>query len=574
MKKTMTLAEAKAYYDEERCFETETGFLVNDFGKYRPNITFIVPKTYDLDKNGKPINPLHYTEDREVTDNMNLDFDGSASFIFGDFWRSKKGGACFRPKNPMQAKHLLVRIDWGGCFNSHRGNYADDVKDIDGVLYFRRASSNGGGSGYDYWVLPVGYARVIHNEEVDGNAQSSDRTALFEQRAKAYRKKHADLQRAKVEEADKFLKEKAAAEAESRKAKSGLMSRLEGVKERLIPLNEFFGEHCWGRKTFELLDPYFKIENTLYLYTEENVQKAEQWVADQEQRVADTKVAWAARDAAKAEFEPKFLALEARFVGIGWRMETKKKKKAKVFEPYERYWNYHTYHEKSTHEFDYSEEGIRDCLTMLESKETEIREKREAEEAAERLRKAQEEAKALGLPSNVRLWHRSGVTNAGKAWVITPKGMDRECDSVDTSVCGSNSKKYHQSYEGDHVWNQIMPGELVIYWSHAYTAAPHEFEVIYRPETPTEAQLERVAEIQNELEEKFFGKSGLTGTCSCPSIGQGWGLFHRGESAIVKDDDEEPVIVEDDDEDSDEQSSGSGTTLGDLFGDVFAKFKA
>lgn len=64
MKKTMTLAEAKVYYDEERCFETETGFLVNDFGKYRPNITFIVPKTYDLDKNGKPINPLHYGRSR------------------------------------------------------------------------------------------------------------------------------------------------------------------------------------------------------------------------------------------------------------------------------------------------------------------------------------------------------------------------------------------------------------------------------------------------------------------------------------------------------------------------------
>ena len=210
-------------------------------------------------------------------------------------------------------------------------------------------------------------------------------------------------------------------------------------------------------------------------------------------------------------------------------METTSSEKAKVFEPYERYWNYNTYHEESKHEFAYSEDGLKSCIAMLESKETEIREKREAEEAAERLKKAQEEAKALGLPSNVSLWHHSGATNAGEAWVITPKGMDRECDSVDASVFGSNSKKYHQSYEGDHVWNQIMPGELVIYWSHAYTAAPHKFQVIYRPETLTEAQLERVAEIQNGIEEDFFGKAGLTGTRSCPSIGQGWGLFHREE---------------------------------------------
>lgn len=447
MKKTMTIVEAREMFGET-CYETETGFLVNIFGKYCPNITFVVDKEVELDANGKPINPLHYSSDREVTDSMNMDFDGDAEFMFGDFWCSKKGGVCFRPKNPKFAKDLLVRVSWGGCFNSHRGTYSDEANAIEGIKYFRRASSNGGGAGNDFWIVPVGFFRVLHIDEVDGETKV-DHTAEFERRAKAYREKHTKLQRETSESNDKAYKAKLAAEEESRQA--------------------------------------------------------------------------------KAEFEPKFLALEARFVEIGWHMETTSSEKAKVFEPYERYWNYHTYHEESKHEFAYSEDGLKSCIAMLESKETEIREKREAEEAAERLKKAQEEAKALGLPSNVSLWHHSGATNAGEAWVITPKGMDRECDSVDTSVFGSNSKKYHQSYEGDHVWDQIMPGELVIYWSHAYTAAPHEFQVIYRPETLTEAQLERVAEIQNGIEEDFFGKAGLTGTRSCPSIGQGWGLFHREE---------------------------------------------
>ena len=447
MKQTMTIVEAREMFGET-CYETETGFLVNIFGKYCPNITFVVDKEVELDANGKPINPLHYSSDREVTDSMNMDFDGDAEFMFGDFWCSKKGGVCFRPKNPKFAKDLLVRVSWGGCFNSHRGTYSDEANAIEGIKYFRRASSNGGGAGNDFWIVPVGFFRVLHIDEVDGETKV-DHTAEFERRAKAYREKHTKLQRETSESNDKAYKAKLAAEEESRQA--------------------------------------------------------------------------------KAEFEPKFLALEARFVGIGWRMETASSEKAKVFEPYERYWNYHTYHEESKHEFAYSEDGLKSCIAMLESKETEIREKREAEEAAERLKKAQEEAKALGLPSNVSLWHHSGATNAGEAWVITPKGMDRECDSVDASVFGSNSKKYHQSYEGDHVWNQIMPGELVIYWSHAYTAAPHKFQVIYRPETLTEAQLERVAEIQNGIEEAFFGKAGLTGTRSCPSIGQGWGLFHREE---------------------------------------------
>ena len=524
MKKTMTIIEAREMFGET-CYETETGFLVNIFGKYCPNITFVISKEFDLDADGKPVNPLRYVSDREVTDSMNMDFDGDAEFMFGDFWRSKKGGACFRPKSPRVAKDLLVRVSWGGCFNSHRGTYSDEAKAIEGVKYFRRASSNGGGAGYDYWVVPVGFARILHIDEIDGET-TVDHTAEFERRAKAYREKHAKLQREASEANDKAYKAKLAAEEESRQAKAGLVSRLEAVKERLIPLNEFFGEHCWGRKTFEMLDSYFKIEYTQYLYTEENVRKAERWIADQEQRVTDTKVAWAARDAAKAEFESKFLSLEARFVEIGWRMETASSEKAKVFEPYERYWNYHTYHEESAHEFAYSEDGLKFCIAMLESKETEIREKREAEEAAERLKKAQEEAKTLGLPSDVKIWNRTGgATNAGHGWVITPNGMDRPRDSIT-----GDSHRIQRYDEGYEVWDQIMPGELVLEWRHAYTAAEHEFYVIYRPETITEAQLERVAEIQNELEERFFGKSGLTGTRSCPSIGQGWGLFHREEN--------------------------------------------
>ena len=80
----------------------------------------------------------------------------------------------------------------------------------------------------------------------------------------------------------------------------------------------------------------------------------------------------------------------------------------------------------------------------------------------------------------------------------------------------------------------------------------------------TEAQLERVAEIQNGIEEQFFGKAGLASARSCPSIGQGWGLFHR----------EESVIVEDNKDGSGEQSSGSGNTLGSLFGDLFEKLNS
>ncbi|MBR3319563.1 hypothetical protein IKG06_03620 [Candidatus Saccharibacteria bacterium] len=383
MNRTMTLAEAKAYYNEERCFETETGFLVNDFGKYRPNITFVVPKTYDLDKNGKPINPLHYTEDREVTDNMNLDFDGSASFIFGDFWRSKKGGACFRPKSPMQAKHLLIHVGWGGCFNSYRGNYSDDVKGIDGVLYFRRASSNGGGAGCDYWVLPVGYTRVIHDEEIDGSAQS-DHTALFEQRAKAYRKKHADLQKKAVEEADAYLKEKAASEEASKSAKERFIPRLTEIQAELAELNkpQKFGNYGVGSLTLD--EAYFKLSYDQYLYSEESLAKAEAYLVRMRDWVTGEEAKKQSKADARETFEPKYEELRGQIERIGWELSFGEegalvKNPAKVRDTY-------YYRDNGITTYPYDLDGVENLREDVEKEADRIAEEESRARNAERIR--------------------------------------------------------------------------------------------------------------------------------------------------------------------------------------------
>ena len=356
-------------------------------------------------------------------------------------------------------------------------------------------------------------------------------------------------------------KAKRAEQAASRQARGKFIAELEAINSRL--------EVC-GETQYQLEETFFVMEETgwgactiRHLYTAEAVAKAEN-------RAARAEAERAIR-VAKATWEPQFneavqgysfpegkdawgdssLRFYGNVVSVGIKTDGKS--------------------------YEYSEEGFAQFkadLPAYEEKYQEIlREKAEAEakakaKAEEEARRAQAEAEAkikkeaaeaeakeLGLPGDIRLWHRDGATNAGEAWVIGPNGM----------VCGSNSKRYHQKYEGDHVWNQILPGELVLYWSHAYTAAPHRFQVIYRPENLTEAQLERVAEIQNGIEEQFFGKAGLVSARSCPSIGQGWGLFHRKEA----------VNATDAEEDCDEQSdNGSGATLGQLFGDIFKKLNS
>ena len=504
MEKKMSLAEIKAMFGDN-CFETETSFGVNLYGKYKPGMTFIIPKTLPLGKDGKPINPIFYEEDKEVTGNMNLDFDGEPTFMFGDFWRSKKGNPCFRPKSPLHAKHLLIRVRWGGCFNRSRGNY--EAPENAGVIFFKRASSNGGGAGCDYWVVSVGYRRYNFDPEIDGD-ERPDHSDDFEQNAKAYRKKYADLQRQRVEEADKFLREKFAAEEESKANRARYMPRLEEIQAELIEL----GKPQASGQVYHLAPIDFgEIQVTIdyfkrFYYGEAALEAAEKFLEDSRSRIARDEDLLRQKAECAATWEPRFEEFRDEIESYGWTIEFNSKDGRAYI---------------NGHGYSYSEAGIEALKESLQ-KEAE----RLAAEKAQQEKLAREaEAKAMGLPSNVRLWHRIGKTNAGKAWVIQPNGMERECDFVDTMVCGSNSKKYHQDYEGDHVWNQILPGELVIYWSHAYTAAPHNCEVIYCPESLTEAQKERVAEIQQNIEANYFGAAGLTGTNTCPSIGDGWGLF-------------------------------------------------
>ena len=107
-------------------------FLYNSHGKYAPNLTYICkepqivwnrmePKTINLDK-------------------------GNFRYVIGDYFVSKKGSNCFRVKS--NGKHMLIMDDWGGCFNRYRGNTLPEK----GSLYYRRAQSNGGGSGNDYAI--------------------------------------------------------------------------------------------------------------------------------------------------------------------------------------------------------------------------------------------------------------------------------------------------------------------------------------------------------------------------------------------------------------------------------------
>lgn len=130
-------------------------WLINaKYGKYAPNLTFVVDEDHKK---------LGWTEmNTEEKEAINILWDGSPDYMIGDFWVSKKGTRCFKPK--ADGKHLLIRNSWGGCFNDSRGCEEDKIKDD--VLYKRRASSNGGGSGNTYYIFPVNFRKSYSLEDI------------------------------------------------------------------------------------------------------------------------------------------------------------------------------------------------------------------------------------------------------------------------------------------------------------------------------------------------------------------------------------------------------------------------
>lgn len=136
--------------DPSVIFVTNGEVLCNRFGKYQPNLCFV-------------LNEENISDVWEDSGNKyNINWDGDVVELRGDYWISKKGTKCFRPNK--EGKHVLIRVDWGGCFNPTRGKEYSEIKNI--AEYSVRASSNGGGNGYNFYVLPYGFHREVSIDEI------------------------------------------------------------------------------------------------------------------------------------------------------------------------------------------------------------------------------------------------------------------------------------------------------------------------------------------------------------------------------------------------------------------------
>lgn len=318
MKKLMSLAEVKEFFENEKCFETETTFLINEFGKYHPNICFVIDKEFDLNEYNGVMNPLEFFEDYEVPANMNIDFNGWTSFMLGDFWISKKGDACFRPMDAVLAKHILIKVSWGGSYNHTRGREPSEVDQIKDVLYFRHATSNGGGEGYDYWVVPVGFRYVIHDDEFDGEVCKVQKSEAQNAKTPEYCEKISSRKHEELDRAARIIEERKKAVEKSKQDKFLYEEELMEIQKELKKLSK---PRKWGTYSvdqLELGEMFFTLGYTQYLYNSANISFVKDYLDKKQVYVRSAEKEKQAAYDAKMKFKPKFEDLTSDLEEIGW----------------------------------------------------------------------------------------------------------------------------------------------------------------------------------------------------------------------------------------------------------------
>lgn len=330
---------------------------------------------------------------------------------------------------------------------------------------------------------------------IDTSAKSEPSEADLKKRDEETRRQNEERAALRKAKADREAQAKAEAEAVSKAAKeAGLGARLEAANVRLTAL---------GREVVELGEVSFKWSWQNQLYSEQAVANIERHVAGIEAEKVEQERKRTAREA----FQPKFEVFKARAEAIGLAIEFGETNVSLGSD----YYN-HTY----------TDEGVAAFAANLDRREREAAEARAKAEAEATYQARKTEAVTLDLPTDVRIWcRRGGRTNAGDGWVIGPDGQDRG------NTAWYNPRPRHSS-EGDKIWEQILKGEVVLKWSKGSSAAAHEFEVIHLPaEGLTEAQLERIREIQDELETEWEGARGLASGLPSPPVGEGWCLLPK-----------------------------------------------
>lgn len=467
-KRKLKLEEAKEELGFDKMFYNGYNkFNIVHSGKYRSGITLEIPQEWYLNKDKKPINPINYREVRELTDGMNIDFDGEASVLLGKYRLSKNGRPVFEITEPKEAKDTMILVSWGGAFNKTRGQTSSYAKET-GAKFFTKSSSNGGGMGADYWILPVGFVK---------DREERDVTDILERLQKEDDEKNSEI--------DQYLEIQEKERQESIKNKDRIVEMVKPIVEDIKKYNldfEFFvgDEEC----QYHITGYTYKKRR----YKDSLVEELTQILQEEKDKKEK-----------KDEFIPQYRELEELIKDTELSM-IYIDNGIQIKAPNSIY-NYRTY--------PYSQEGFNTCVKYIKDYKEKIRQEQEkARLEMEKLKQEKElkekkaDAKEKGYPTIFKFKNRiGGKTGLSHAFVIEKDGMIREPDHNELR---NSNHRYHYNWknnaDGIQEYQQILPGEIIVSYTKEVTATPYVLNVEWADGKASKEQLENICEALERTE--------------------------------------------------------------------------
>lgn len=467
-KRKLKLEEVKNILGFDKIFYNGySKFNVLHLGKYCSGVTLEIPQEWRLDEYKNPINPIDYRKVRELTDGMNIDFDGNAEVLLGKYRLSKNGKPVFEITEPKEAKDTMILVTWGGSFNKTRGQTISYAKET-GAKFFTKRSSNAGGMGADYWILPVGFVK---------DREERDVTDILEKLQEDDDKKDF--------ETDQILKKQEEERQESIRNKDRILKEIEPVVEEIKKYNSEF-QLIVGEDKCNIR--YSQHSLLAYKYNDSLVKKLAGILEEEK-----------GKKEAKDEYIPQYQELEELMI-----------KEIGLLVVYgEHGINIKSADGSFNKTYLYSLENFNKCIEDIKNYKSKIeQEKEKARLELERLKQEKElkekkaDAEEKGYPKTFTFSNRiGGKTNLSHAFVIEKDGSIRE---PDYNKLKNPNHRYHSDWknnaDGVQEYQQIIPGEIIISYTKKTAANPYVLNVEWADGKASEEQLETICEALERAE--------------------------------------------------------------------------
>lgn len=459
-KKKITLEEAKKILDSDKIFYNGNDkFNFLHIGKYGSGVTLEIPQEWTINKRREPESPIKYISAKELTDGMNIDFDGQASFLLGKYRLSKNGRPVFELTEPTKAKDAFICVDWGGAFNSTRGQYNDYAKET-GATFFIRKRSNGGGIGCDYWILPVDFVKDMESRDVSAILKDIERN-----------------EKERVADIDDYIQKEDLEIENSIKNRDRILEQIQPVIQNIQTFNSDFEYDA-------------QPENFIYRETKYSSCETNRYTDDLVSKMTGLLNKKQSEKTARDTYIPMYKEMESVLSSLNISINYGNTL-IRLTAP-SSYFEYKSY--------EYSQDGYNSFISdvtqyqdKIAKEQEEVRRKAEELRRATDLKRRKENAKEIGYPEGFEFWNRlGGATNLGHAYVIESDGTIREPDYND--LRNNNHKHKYSDWknlaDGTQGYEQILPGEIIVTYKKDYTAVPYIFNVEWADNEITEAQLE------------------------------------------------------------------------------------